>query len=129
MTVPFWCLFIGALIPTLLAFTGGYFKSQQFGNVDNNNPRQQSAQLTGAGARAVAAQSNAWEALAVFTAAVTVNSLGGGDPGTAATMSGIWLAARIVHAGAYLADKAPLRSLSFLVGTVCAITLFLGPAF
>ena len=87
MTVPFWCLFIGALIPTLLAFTGGYFKAQQFENVDNNNPRQQSAQLTGAGARAVAAQGNAWEALAVFTAAVAVNSLGGGDPGTAATMS------------------------------------------
>ena len=84
MTVPFWCLFIGALVPTLLAFTGGYFKSQQFDSVDNNNPREQSAQLTGAGARAVAAQSNAWEALAVFTAAVTVNHLGGGAAGTAA---------------------------------------------
>ena len=129
MTVPFWCLFIGALLPTLLAFTGGYFKSQQFDSVDNNNPRAQSAQLTGAGARAVAAQSNAWEALAVFTAAVLVNHLGGGDPGTAATMSGIWLVARLVHAGAYLADMAPLRSIAFLVGTVCSITLFLAPAF
>jgi len=129
MTVPFWCLFIGALLPTLLAFTGGYFKSQQFDSVDNNNPRAQSAQLTGVGARAVAAQSNAWEALAVFTAAVMVNHLGGGSAGTAATMAGIWLVARVVHAGAYLADMASLRSLSFLVGTVCSITLFLAPAF
>jgi uncharacterized MAPEG superfamily protein len=129
MTVPFWCLFIGALLPTLLAFTGGYFKSQQFDSVDNNNPRQQSAQLTGAGARVVAAQSNAWEALAVFTAAVTVNHLGGGGAGTAATVSMIWVAARLVHAGAYLADMAPVRSLAFLVGTACSITLFLSPAF
>jgi uncharacterized MAPEG superfamily protein len=128
MTVPFWCLFIGALLPTLLAFTGGYFKSQQFDSVDNNNPREQSAQLTGAGARVVAAQSNAWEALAVFTAAVTVNHLGDGAAGTAATASMIWVAARLVHAGAYLADLAPVRSLAFLVGTVCSITLFLSPA-
>ena len=35
MTVPFWCLFVAALIPILLAFSGGYFKSQQFGSVDN----------------------------------------------------------------------------------------------
>ena len=129
MTVPFWCLFIGALLPTLLAFTGGYFKSQQFDSVDNNNPREQSAQLTGAGARAVAAQSNAWEALAVFTAAVTVNHLGGGAAGTAATVSMVWVVARLIHAGAYLADIAALRSLAFLVGTACSITLFLSPAF
>ena len=66
MTVPFWCLFVAALLPILIAFTGGYFKTQQFDSVDNNNPRAQSVQLTGTGARAVAAQSNAWEALAVF---------------------------------------------------------------
>ena len=128
MTVPFWCLFAAALIPILLAFSGGYFKSQQFGSVDNNNPRVQTAQLTGTGARAVAAQSNAWEALAVFAPAVIVNHLGGGDPGTATIMSLVWIGARIVHAGAYLADVAPLRSLAFLVATGCSITLFLGPA-
>lgn len=129
MTVPFWCLFVAALIPILIAFTGGYFKAQQFDSVDNNNPRAQSAQLTGTGARVVAAQSNAWEALAVFAPAVLVNHLASGDPGTAATMSCVWVAARVVHAGAYLADVAPVRSLAFLVATVCAITLFLAAAF
>lgn len=128
MTVPFWCLFAAALIPILLAFAGGYFKAQQFGSVDNNNPRAQSAQLTGTGARALAAQSNAWEALAVFAPAVLVNHLGGGDPSTAAAMSYVWIGARVVHAGAYLADVAPVRSLAFLVAMVCAITLFLAPA-
>ena len=77
----------------------------------------------------MAAQSNAWEALAVFAPAVLVNHLGGGDPGTAATVSCVWIGARIVHAGAYLSDVAPLRSLAFLVATVCAVTLFLAPAF
>ena len=122
MTVPFWCLFAAALIPILLAFSGGYFKSQQFGSADNNNPRAQSAQLTGTGARAVAAQSNAWEALAVFAPAVIVNHLGGGDPGTATIMSLVWIGARIVHAGAYLADVAPLRSLAFLRGLELSLT-------
>ena len=128
MTTPFWCLLIVVFIPLGLAAISGYFKSQQFGSADNNNPRAQSAQLTGTGARAVAAQSNAWEALAVFAPAVIVNHLGGGDPGTATIMSLVWIGARIVHAGAYLADVAPLRSLAFLVATGCSITLFLGPA-
>ena len=129
MTVPFWCLFIAMLIPILLAGAGGYFKTQQFGKVDNNNPRAQTAQLTGTGARAVAAQSNAWEALAIFAPAVIVNHLAGGGPGTAAILSCVWVGARIVHVGAYLADLAPLRSLAFLVAMACAVALFLAPAF
>ncbi len=129
MTVPFWCLFIAVLIPVLLAGVGGYFKSQQFGEVDNRNPRAQAAQLTGSGARAMAAQSNAWEALAVFAPAVIVNHLAGGGPGTAAILAYIWVGARIVHAGAYLADLATLRSLAFGVAMVCAVALFLAPAF
>lgn len=129
MTVPFWCLLIGVLLPILLAGIGGYFKSQQFDTVDNHNPRAQADQLSGAGARAVAGQSNAWEALAIFAPAVIVNHLAGGGPGTAAMLASIWVAARIVHAGAYLADLAPLRSLAFLVAMVCAIALFVAPAF
>ena len=72
MTTPLWCLLIAALIPYVLAGISGYYKAQQFDAIDNNNPRAQSAQLEGAGARASAAQSNAWEAFAIFTAAVLV---------------------------------------------------------
>ncbi len=124
MTTPFWCLLIAVLIPFVLAGIGGYFKSQQFDSLDNNNPRVQSALLEGAGARAVAAQQNAWEALAVFTAAVAVAHLAGADAGSSATAAMLFIAARVLHGGFYIGDLAPLRSLSFLVALGSCIWLF-----
>ena len=94
MTTPFWCLLIAAFLPFVLAGIGGYFKSQQFDTLDNNNPRVQSAQLVGAGARAVAAQQNAWEALAIFTAAVAVAHMAGADPGTSAMAAMLFIVSR-----------------------------------
>jgi uncharacterized MAPEG superfamily protein len=114
MTTPMWCLLIAVLIPFVLAGIGGYFKTKQFGSVDNNNPRRQSAELEGPGARAAAAQSNAWEALAIFTVCVVVAHLAGADPGASATPAMLFILGRIAHAGFYIADLAPLRSLSFL---------------
>jgi uncharacterized MAPEG superfamily protein len=124
MTTPFWCLLIAVFIPFVLAMTGGYFKSQQFDAVDNNNPRAQSAQLEGAGARAVAAQQNAWEALAMFTPAVAVAHMAGADPSSSTTAALLFVAARVLHAGFYIADLAPLRSVSFLVASGSCIWLF-----
>lgn len=124
MTTPFWCLLVAVLIPYVLAFTAAYFKSRQFGSVDNNNPRTQGAALTGVGARAWAAQANAWEALAVFTAAVGVAHLAGADPGRSATAAVLFVSARILHAFFYLADLATPRSLSFLVAFGSCLWLF-----
>ena len=50
-----------------LAGVGGYFRQANLGAVDNENPRTQAALLEGAGARAYAAQANAWEAVALFS--------------------------------------------------------------
>lgn len=124
MTTPFWCLLIVILMPYVMAGMGGYFKTRQFGSVDNNNPRQQSAALEGAGARAVAAQQNSWEALPVFAAAVIVAHLAGADPGLSAVAAGIFVAARVVYLVFYLSDIATARSLSFLVGFASCIWLF-----
>jgi len=124
MTTPFWCLLIAAFLPIVLAGIGGYFKSQQFDTLDNNNPRVQSAQLVGAGARAVAAQQNAWEALAIFTAAVAVAHMAGADPGTSAMAAMLFIVSRVLHGGFYIADLAPLRSVSFLVAFGSCIWLF-----
>lgn len=124
MTTPFWCLFIAVLLPYLLAFASAPFKTKQFGTLDNNEPRRQTAQLEGTGARVAAAQANAWEALTVFGLAVIVNHLNGADPGTSGTLAMTFIGARVVHAGAYIGDLAPLRSASFLVGLGCSIALF-----
>lgn len=125
MTIPFWCLLIVLIIPYLLAGVAGYFKTTQLGTLDNNNPRQQSAALTGAGARAFAAQQNAWEAMAVFTAAVLVAHFAGADAQMSANLAMAFVAFRLLHAVAYIADWATLRSLLFVGALASAIWLFI----
>ncbi|MEM7018259.1 MAG: MAPEG family protein [Pseudomonadota bacterium] len=124
MTTPFWCLLVAVLIPYILAGSSAYFRIKQFGKPDNKNPRAQAAELEGAGARAVAAQNNAWEALAVFSVAVFVAHLAGADAATSATIAMVFIAARILHAVFYIANLDILRSLSFIVGIGCCIYLF-----
>lgn len=124
MTTPFWCLVIVAVIPFVLAGIGGYLRIQQLGSLDNNHPRIQAQQLEGVAARTYAAQQNAWEALPLFTAAVVVAHLGGANPGTAATASIVFVAARVIHAGLYIANLATLRSIIFFFALGAALTMF-----
>ena len=103
---------IVALLPYVLAGVGGYFRRTNLGTVDNDNPRGQAALLEGAGARAYAAQANAWEALALFLVGLAlVHFTGNADQ--AGTASVIFVIARILHAVFYIRSVAMLRSLSF----------------
>ncbi len=126
MTTPFWCLLITIFIPYVLAGTTGFLKNRDLGSIDNDDPRDQAARFpeASAGRRAVAAQQNAWEATAVFTAAVLVAHLAGASAGASATAAMVFVAARIVHAVCYVSGLSTLRSVSFLVGFVCCLTLF-----
>ena len=124
MTIPFWCLLVVLIIPYLLAGASGYFRAKQLGTVDLNNPRQQATLLTGPGARVYAAQQNAWEAAAVFTAAVLVAHFAGADAQMSANLAMAFVAFRVLHAVAYTADWAIPRSLLFLGAFVSAIWLF-----
>jgi uncharacterized MAPEG superfamily protein len=127
VTTPLWCLVIIAFLPYPLAFLGSYFKARQFGTLDNKHPRQQVAKLEGLGARAYAAQANAWEALGFFTAAVVVLHLANPEAArgsTAANLSLGFLATRVLHPIFYLANLDLLRSLAFLVGLGCVIGVF-----
>jgi len=127
MTTPLWCLLIVAVLPYPLAFLGGYFKTKQFGKIDNKQPRQQTALLEGAGARVAAAQANAWEALGLFTAAMVVLHLANPEAArgaSAANLSLGFLATRIAHPILYIANQDILRSLVFMVGMGCVIGIF-----
>ncbi len=128
MTTPFWCLFAAALIPYFLAPVSGYFRVKQFGSIDNKNPRKQQAESTGAGALAVAAQKNAWEALAVFGAAVIVNHLANADADSAAAFSMVFVVSRVLHPIFYITEIDKARSFVFVVGAVCWIGLFVSAA-
>ena len=124
MTTPLWCLLLVAIAPYLIAGIGGYLRLRQLGELDNHDPRKQAERLEGAAARAVAAQQNAWEALALFAPAVIVNHVLGGAPGASATAAGVFVAARVGHLVCYLADWATARSAVFLVGLASALWLF-----
>jgi uncharacterized MAPEG superfamily protein len=126
VTTPFWCLLVTVLIPYFIAGTTGYLKSRDLGSVDNDHPRDQATQFAAgsAGRRAVAAQQNAWEATAVFTAAVLVAHLAGAAEGASAAAALVFVVARVAHAFCYVSGLATLRSVSFLVATVCCLTLF-----
>ena len=124
MTTVLACLLVAVLMPYVLSGIGGYHKTKQLGQLDNNNPRAQAAQLKGAGARAVAAQQNAWEALAVFTASLAAAFFAGVPAGSLALPAVIFVAARIAHAVCYLADLASARSLSFFAATAMCIWIF-----
>jgi len=126
VTTPLWCLLIAAFLPYLLAFVGSYFKMQQFGSVDNKHPRVQAAKLEGIGARASGAQANAWEALGFFTAVLLVLHIANPEAArtsTAANLSLVFLATRILHPVLYVANIDMARSGAFLVGMVCCIWL------
>lgn len=124
MTTPLWCLAAVAFLPYVCAWTGAYLKFQQFGTLDNKMPRRQAAKLEGVGARMVAAQANAWEALPFFTAGVLVSHVTAANPGTASILSEIFLLTRIVHPIFYATDMDRARSLVFVVGFACVVGLF-----
>jgi uncharacterized MAPEG superfamily protein len=100
-------------------------RQKQLGSFDNKDPRAQQAQLTGRGARAVAAHKNAFEAIALFAPAVLVAHLAGADPLWSTRWAEIWVVARVLHGALYLANLDLLRSTAFGVGMVCDVGLFL----
>lgn len=124
MTVPFWCLFITCLLPYFWSPIAMVARQQQLGSVDNKNPRLQQAQLTGRGARALAAHKNAFEAIATFAPAVVVAHLAGADPVWSARLAVTFVVARVLHAVFYLADVDVLRSLVWFVGLLSTVGLF-----
>lgn len=125
MTTALWCLMITALIPTALSFIGGYARHKELGSADNKNPRQQYAQSTGLAARVFAAQQNAWEGLILFTAALVAAFVSGVPQEQLATVSIVFVVARVLHAVFYMADRDILRSLSYLVALGSVICIFI----
>lgn len=117
-------LLILSVLPLACAWTAAYFKHKQLGHVDNKDPRGQSAQLTGAGARAVAAQANTWEALAVFSAAVLAIFIAGIPMDEIASLAMIFTGLRLLYIPAYLADQDAVRSLIYIGGFGICMYLF-----
>ena len=126
MNVVITSLLILVILPLSCAWIAGYYRQKQLGSVDNKEPRTQSQQLTGPGARAVAAQGNSWEALAVFSATILAVFIGGTDLDSIRMPVMIFTALRIAYIPAYITDLDKLRSLIFISGYgICIYLIYL----
>ena len=119
MTIPHLCLLIVALLPfpwTLLAKVNARY--------DNHTPRAYLAGLAGWRARAHAAHQNAWEALAMFTAAIVVAGQAGSSNPWINWLAMTFVVMRVLHGVLYVANLASLRSLVWFVGVACVVSMF-----
>ncbi|MDP6932384.1 MAG: MAPEG family protein [Myxococcota bacterium] len=97
------------------------------GGYDNHNPRLQQDQLTGWGKRAVAAHKNAFEAFPPYAAAILVAYVSDADTTLLHSLGSGFLLFRVAYEGAYLADRAMLRSSMWFAAVGCCVGLMLTP--
>jgi uncharacterized MAPEG superfamily protein len=127
MTIAELCILIACLLPIVCAGIAkwkGFGVSRRDGGFDNHNPRQWLARLDGWQARANAAQHNSFEALPLFIAGVLIAQAHGAASSTIDALAVVFVLARVAYIATYLADRANLRTLSWVVALGCAIALF-----
>lgn len=125
MTTPLWCLAFLAIFPIIpLATIGGAARVKDAGAFDNNYPRLGFMRAEGLTHRAWAAQQNAWEGLALFTAAILVTHMAGIPAQQISTLCIAFVVCRVLHAIFYIGNIAILRSLAFLSSFGIALWMF-----
>jgi uncharacterized MAPEG superfamily protein len=127
MTIADACILVACFLPIIcagIAKSRGFGKPRRDGGFDNRNPRQWLENLQGWQARAHAAQLNSFEALPVFIAGVLVAQRLGASQAAVNGLALAFVLLRIGFIGAYLADRANLRSILWFLGLACSVVLF-----
>ena len=128
MSIPFWCVLISALLIYVARMPVAKAMKEQ-GGYNNHLPRQQQAQLTGFGARAVAAHQNCFEAFILFAVGVLIAHTTQTAGWLIDTLAIIFVITRIIYLLCYWGDLAWQRSLVWVVGLVCSLLLMISPTF
>ncbi|MFT4927869.1 MAG: putative MAPEG superfamily protein [Phenylobacterium sp.] len=116
------CLFIAAVLP-FLAKGPVAVAMHRLGGYDNKHPRSQQTELTGFGARALAAHQNAFEALLLFATAAITAIASNQVSATVEVASIVFVVARVAYNILYLLNLSTLRSISWAVGTVSCFVI------
>lgn len=124
MTISLWCLLVAAILPYVWLGPAASARKEQFGNLDNKQPRSQVSKLEGKGARAYSAHQNAFEALAIFTPAILVAHVAHADTTLSAALAVAWVVFRVLHGVFYLADIDKARSAMFGLAFLSAVGQF-----
>lgn len=120
MNKAFVCVLIAGLLPYVCTMAAKW----GFQKFDNHNPREWLARQTGFRARGNAAQANSFEAFPFFAAGVVVATLAQVDAARIDLYAMVFVAARVGFIVCYLADKATLRSVFWLLGLLSVVGLF-----
>lgn len=129
-TLAHWCLLVAALLPIVcagIAKSGTMKTPPQEGGYDNHDPRAWMARQGDWRARADHAQSNSFEALPFFFAAVLSAQYLQAAPLSLDLLALAFVLLRIVYIYCYVKDKASLRSLVWMLAFLVNVAiLFLG---
>ena len=120
MTIAYWCVLFMGLFPYVAA---GIAK-KGFEGYDNGMPRQWLAKQTGFRARANAAQANLFESLPFFFAAVIIASIANAPQSRVDLLAIGFVTARIAYLICYVADWPTTRSVVWLAGIACVVSIF-----
>lgn len=123
MSLAFWCVFAGGLVPVLVVFI-----AKADDRLDVHNPRDVHALQTGLRKRAYGAHLNGLEAFPLFAAAVLTVTIRAGPSALLDGMAIVWLAVRLAYTAAYLLDMARIRPTLWALSVIVSATIFLLPS-
>ena len=122
MTILIYCLFIATILPYLAKGPVAYAMNK-LGGYDNNHPREQQSNLTGFGARALAAHQNAFEALSVFAPAILLAIATNHTGDFIQQLAITHVIARIIYNILYLANVGIIRSIVWAISLFSSLTI------
>jgi uncharacterized MAPEG superfamily protein len=122
MTILIWCLFAATLLP-YLAKAPVAIAMSKLGGYDNNHPRAQQTQLTGFGARALAAHQNAFESLIIFIPAVLLAIATNTITDSITVLAITHVIARVAYNIFYLLNIGLIRSIVWGIATVSSFAI------
>jgi len=108
----------------LLPYVAAGIAKKGFDDYDNRLPRQWLAKQTGFRARANAAQANLFESLPFFFAAVIIASVAQAPQARIDLLAVGFVLARIAYLVCYVANWPTTRSIVWLIGITCVVSLF-----
>lgn len=125
MNLSYWCILIAGILPVVTVAVAKWGRR----DFDNAEPRQWMEKLQGLRRRADNAHRNHFEAFPFFAAGVLVAQQLNADQDSINMLAVIFIAARIVYTLLYLANRPTMRSITWVIGYIAVIGLFLLPAF
>lgn len=113
---------VASLLPFIFSYVAKFLGG--FKGKDNQQPRNFLTNLTGAAARANAAQQNSFETLPLFLAAVIVALLFFVPMIVVTQLAWLYVVLRVMYGLAYIANWSTFRSILWVLSLACPLMLF-----